>query len=191
MTGFFHFYWEEYRDEGGGIYVSMPYDGLFSFLHTHDSWSEEDQEVSMPYDGLFSFLRAGLGKFLRLLVGVNALRRAFFISTIHARICSISVAYRCQCPTTGFFHFYKKMNSFRSNRPRVSMPYDGLFSFLHSGNGVSHQGYRSVSMPYDGLFSFLRYFGPSAGHTKYVCQCPTTGFFHFYRRRVHRHVPTI
>ena len=41
----------------GGGQVSMPYDGLISFLHYAKDDSTILLNVSMPYDGLFSFLQ--------------------------------------------------------------------------------------------------------------------------------------
>ena len=39
--------------------------------------------------------------------------------------------------------------------PKVSMPYDRLFSFLLTFDLSQTREESSVSMPYDGLFSFL------------------------------------
>ena len=64
----------------------------------------------------------------------------------------------------------------------VSMPYDGLFSFLPDYL-ISGRKRMSVSMPYDGLFSFLPIRHEEAVvAAKDLCQCPMTGFFHFYEQ---------
>ena len=57
MTGFFHFYILRYGIHPKvGANVSMPYDGLFSFLLCTCLLLNDHRTVSMPYDGLFSFL---------------------------------------------------------------------------------------------------------------------------------------
>ena len=158
----------------------MPYDGLFSFLprprracgRARKRWCQCPMTgffhfypslqycqgllipVSMPYDGLFSFLQ--------------------IFSRNKQRYC------RCQCPMTGFFHFYDSRRSKAFEKQLVSMPYDGLFSFLLHRR-VRRNGIYRVSMPYDGLFSFLPPFATSSFLLTISCQCPMTGFFHFYR----------
>ena len=110
----------------------------------------------MPYDGLFSFLPL---VFLEGGVTPNL----------------------CQCPMTGFFHFYDELlKVYWAGYLLVSMPYDGLFSFLHVVRVKDLTRIQVVSMPYDGLFSFLRTnIGLDLNSTR-RCQCPMTGFFHFY-----------
>ena len=109
MTGFFHFYPTTKTTGEKYDMVSMPYDGLFSFLLSMKKWEDICPcMVSMPYDGLFSFLQ---------------------------RIIPVSDAdySKCQCPMTGFFHFYlRRYLNCGMRTGRVSMPYDGLFSFLPS-----------------------------------------------------------
>ena len=84
----------------------MPYDGLFSFLPLSPKLQPgSDKNVSMPYDGLFSFLLCVSANKVLDAWGVNALWRAFFISTLI---------------------YYDKEKYIYV----VSMPYDGLFSFL-------------------------------------------------------------
>ena len=135
MTGFFHFYLAlAYAGTVHKSQVSMPYDGLFSFLLQHGmGMTISVDRVSMPYDGLFSFLPCcsqrtccrrfwavsmpydGLFSFLRKLSGtapctakgVNALWRAFFISTALSKV-TVRNFRGCQCPMTGFFHFYTR-----------------------------------------------------------------------------------
>ena len=57
---------------------------------------------------------------------------------------------------TGFFHFYSV-----------------VVEFIEDSTDL-------VSMPYDGLFSFLPRKYTDKGATTAWCQCPMTGFFHFY-----------
>ena len=133
----------------------------------------------MPYDGLFSFLQCAEYE-------------------VRVRV------YACQCPMTGFFHFYNRNRKlWQTPRIKVTMPYDGLFSFLRLHKALCevrgkvsmpYDGLFSflpmltventvadyVSMPYDGLFSFLRRYDRSWDSCRCGCQCPMTGFFHFY-----------
>ena len=87
----------------------------------------------------------------------------------------------CQCPMTGFFHFY--LDSFVSAAAPYcwcQCPMTGFFHFYDSFDkerGI-YCGY--VSMPYDGLFSFLQTLSFDERREPCTCQCPMTGFFHFY-----------
>ena len=182
MTGFFHFY-----------------------LLIHKLVIDELLIVSMPYDGLFSFLHCCSHPSTYISTGVNALWRAFFIST---RIMSITLPVWAACVNAlwrAFFISTRKIPDAFIVWRWVSMPYDGLFSFLPGGlsdkekkvlegvnalwraffistqRAVVEKNARKVSMPYDGLFSFLLL---ERGHPVPLhgkgCQCPMTGFFHFY-----------
>ena len=228
MTGFFHFYLE-----GGGtpnliLRCQCPMTGFFHFYRPSSTqrkkmsgvnalWraffistplmlrKERFTEVSMPYDGLFSFLRTDNGEQEKKISdSVNALWRAFFISTQLAAGVIVYDVGGCQCPMTGFFHFYRRTGTFGIWGSAVSMPYDGLFSFLpelHPWRGKIWQCVnalwraffisteilprticksRRVSMPYDGLFSFLHGALTKSVKIGSMCQCPMTGFFHFY-----------
>ena len=161
----------------------MPYDGLFSFLPTLHMTKKIPLCVSMPYDGLFSFLleeppclrsyscrcqcpMTGFFHFYRYFGikttltedGVNALWRAFFISTEDI-LQQLVDSRGCQCPMTGFFHFYRYRVRSSVHKYTVSMPYDGLFSFLR-----------------------IRWYGR---RKRSRCQCPMTGFFHFYNLQLY------
>ena len=106
---------------------------------------------------------------------------------------------------TGFFHFYNRKAELIALRETVSMPYDGLFSFLQAARRHIQRGrvmcqcpmtgffhfykhdeerysefIQKVSMPYDGLFSFLPSINQAMVTGPTMCQCPMTGFFHFY-----------
>ena len=60
-----------------------------------------------------------------------------------------------QCPSTGYIHFYKAGKLITAKKISVSMPFNGLTSFLQNGNCFC-------------VFEF------------YMYQCPLTGFIHFY-----------
>ena len=136
--------------------------------------------VSMPYDGLFSFLPGRNMQGWSLTTGVNALWRAFFIST-YKQTWNCSYKKWVSMPYDGLFsflHYYH--DHFCSLQHSVSMPYDGLFSFLLRWLWLTMVKLQ-VSMPYDGLFSFLRSGRRCQGPRREGrCQCPMTGFFHFY-----------
>ena len=164
-------------------------------------------QVSMPYDGLFSFLRGPAIPCNDARAGVNALWRAFFISTLRKDFSYREISVKCQCPMTGFFHFYVVRPSFSSlHIRRVSMPYDGLFSFLqnpfhyHRIRGMCVNALwraffisteekkmkekieKMVSMPYDGLFSFLHpQPGPDKNRPDKNVSMPYDGLFSFLR----------
>ncbi len=107
----------------------MPYIGLLPFLHTVEVSYDLLQKVSMPYIGLLPFLPFEGQDSVWNEDGVNALHRASPISTDiqkHVRIPgrNVSMPYIgllpflqklrkklailiwCQCPTSGFSHFY-------------------------------------------------------------------------------------
>ena len=162
--------------------VSMPYDGLFSFLHDLCIYKKikKGGRVSMPYDGLFSFLLTGRQNCTSTSPrGVNALWRAFFISTV-------PVAYndrynrRCQCPMTGFFHFYGKTDGKeKSLRNSVNALWRAFFISTHAKFCIDTDG-KSVNALWRAFFISTRRTGRSRIRTARRCQCPMTGFFHFY-----------
>ena len=61
--------------------------------------------VSMPFLGLLSFLPVFGQKLKDVELRVNALPRASFISTNGQKKMQTSINL-CQCPSSGFFHFY-------------------------------------------------------------------------------------
>ncbi len=84
----------------------MPCIGLPSFLQETEETEETEEDVSMPCIGLFPFLRPSCYSLLYWHpLCVNALYRAFPISTEEKSLDEI-VAYLCQCPVSGFSHFY-------------------------------------------------------------------------------------
>ena len=60
----------------------------------------------------------------------------------------------CQCPTSGFSHFYDAEEAKEQPTYSVSMPYIGLLPFLQNIKSV-HDDMMTVSMPYIGLLPFL------------------------------------
>ena len=107
MTGFFHFY---------VLAVMMS---LLLYI----------AGVSMPYDGLFSFLPHWDRKDSRYATRVcQCPMTGFFISTKEEEM--KKVAFIVSMPYDGLFHFYAHYCQRRiPRRLRVSMPYDGLFHF--------------------------------------------------------------
>ena len=64
--------------------------------------------VSMPYIGLLPFLRGLFKNLCSAEEGVNALHRASPIST-NSLTKTITYQFMCQCPTSGFSHFYSTL----------------------------------------------------------------------------------
>ena len=135
--------------------MSMPYIGLYSFLHTEfqgkTSWKNRCQ---CPTSGFTHFYPAKLQIVTQTPMGVNALHRALLISTslewtVHGQQPCVNALHRallistlakelderqqlmCQCPTSGFTHFYEESQT----------------ATIETGG----------------------------------CQCPTSGFTHFYK----------
>ncbi len=158
----------------------MPYDGLFSFLRgEYMNNACTTVMCQCPMTGFFHFYSGDDDVPTSGIYGVNALWRAFFISTeklrthrevrkfgVNAlwRAFFISTAKkRCVKRTKRGVNALWRAFFISTIRPFpisaiscvVSMPYDGLFSFLPKSVGAWER-IRRVSMPYDGLFSFLQ-----------------------------------
>ena len=89
---------------------------------------------------------------------VNALKRASLISTQTSRT-YLENSRLCQCPKTGFPHFYsQRFECNANNRMECQCPKTGFPHFY----------------PTD---------ANAATSKKQPCQCPKTGFPHFYRLR--------
>ena len=136
--------------------------------------------VSMPYDGLFSFLRCRYERSGNVIRGVNALWRAFFISTTREGDVVKYSSAGCQCPMTGFFHFYTAYTTPPCRSRACQCPMTGFFHFYTAAREADDVIFGGVSMPYDGLFSFLPMRTHGTQSSFRGCQCPMTGFFHFY-----------
>ena len=61
------------------------------------------------------------------------------------------------------------------------MPYIGLLPFLLPAVLLNRTCICPVSMPYIGLLPFLRSENDDGNGIYDLCQCPTSGFSHFYR----------
>ena len=111
-----------------------PSTGLHHFYNSH-SYCKYDNttSVSMPFNGLTSFLQA-----------LNPLYN--FLMKL------------CQCPSTGLHHFYMSCRKPLKHWPwkDVSMPFNGLTSFLRMSCLSCWTQWLTVSMPFNGLTSFLQ-----------------------------------
>ena len=158
--------------------------------------------VSMPYDGLFSFLRKTFCSNWSTPGGVNALWRAFFISTDTVFVAAFTNI-RCQCPMTGFFHFYGYAGMVAGSDRGVNALWRAFFiSTIY--NYIRSQADKCVNALWRAFFistskpqtparirqkrvnALWRAFFISTvrirqqGFRRMGCQCPMTGFFHFY-----------
>ena len=162
MTGFFHFY--RLSAQGESVFkahVSMPYDGLFSFLRSLKRLHRlcRRRWCQCPMTGFFHF---------------------YYCSDCYCN----SRSSRCQCPMTGFFHFYsRKAASGQESQDGVNALWRAFFISTLRTFSRKRAKESPVSMPYDGLFSFLLRRSYPQSRQQIMCQCPMTGFFHFYRRR--------
>ena len=185
MTGFFHFY-----DCGVCVGVlqqpvSMPYDGLISFLLDNLEEECDGGQVSIPYDGLISFLRRMYQKFSGAYLVVSMPYDGLISFLLEETLLYLTHVERCQCPMTGLFHFYTMTNTHMEMKSSVSMPYDGLISFLPCEHAVYPLGGGQVSMPYDGLISFLHYAKDDSTILLNVSM-PYDGLFSFLLEHVRR-----
>ena len=91
----------------------------------------------------------------------------------------------CQCPLSGFLHFYMAGVTVElKKRHTVSMPFIGLSPFLPP---VTKQEKQLLLQCVNALY---RAFSISTGIimkrliNKLLCQCPLSGFLHFYLHRI-------
>ena len=89
-----------------------------------------EHAVSMPYIGLLPFLPSICVVRSASEECVNALHRASPISTKPAVVYIFLDIFWCQCPTSGFSHFYRIKTRQLRLLKTVSMPYIGLLPFL-------------------------------------------------------------
>ena len=159
----------------------------------------------MPYLGLLPFLL--LMKIIDLVanVSVNALSRASPISTWEKQkkkqiFMTVSMPYLGLLPFLLYFwgcgitekYWHKPLSRaspistlphsqrFRTVVSSVSMPYLGLLPFLLKDNSMTMNPSSIVSMPYLGLLPFLREKETDFYDDFEKCQCPISGFSHFY-----------
>ena len=91
----------------------------------------------MPFIGLSPFLHSLAMDIMTSVCCVNALYRAFSISTYCPRCGSFNDHYECQCPLSGFFHFYVFQDKYKLEYGKIeSMPFIGLLPFLRSPLGT-------------------------------------------------------
>ena len=107
----------------------------------------------MPSNGLLSFLR------------------------MHDELISGTVN-MFQCPQTGFFHFYILRKRINDSENCVSMPSNGLLSFLPEVPETPEVP-EMFQCPQTGFFHFYRKEILNVTEND-MFQCPQTGFFHFY-----------
>ena len=131
----------------------MPFFGLLSFLPSVTQTVAPGSIVSMPFFGLLSFLPK-YQFFMEYLKNCVALLRASLISTLRKEI---------------WIWQKEGVNALL----RAS-----LISTLTSYVVIAYS--KNVSMPFFGLLSFLHNNELSSTATKEVCQCPSSGFSHFY-----------
>ncbi len=134
----------------------MPFNGLPSFLHSRNPAADTliCSMCQCPLTGFLHFYEEKKKKEMKEL-------------------------WMCQCPLTGFLHFYVKVTGLGEVKANVSMPFNGLPSFLPCAC-CRHSGASVVSMPFNGLPSFLHWLAIDVPIKNKLCQCPLTGFLHFY-----------
>ena len=157
-SGFFLFYEIKKEKPEKEILFQCPTSGFFLFYSWWNSWRTGWRSyVSMPYFGLLPFLHQSCLEIKEgILRGFNALLRASFFSTYLWKIW-IQLKQVFQCPTSGFFLFYKSVICFWLSMLTCfnALPRASSFS-THSRNDKEHR-------------------------RRYLFQCPTSGFFLFYR----------
>ncbi len=111
---------------------------------------------------------------------VNALHRAYPISTWRKEKNEKIFKGTCQCPTSGLSHFYAV--EFKN---RIES--DVCVNALHRAYPISTMRLEKsimiewcVSMPYIGLIPFLLMNNINIIMETVECQCPTSGLSHFY-----------
>ena len=128
-TGLLHFYKCIRGLQKEVDYVSMPFNGLIPFLRGYIYEKNINRKCQCPSTGLYHFYKKLLSKTDQYLKCVNALQRAYIIST-----------------------FIKMTKIWRSKY--VSMPFNGLIPFLRDSIWISNMR-TNVSMPFNGLIPFL------------------------------------
>ena len=86
----------------------------------------------------------------------------------------------CQCPLSGFLHFYIKLDWCGAKKNVcVNALYRAFSISTTICNGVISIDY-AVSMPFIGLSPFLPIEDMPENIWQNMCQCPLSGFLHFY-----------
>ena len=110
---------------------------------------------------------------------VNALSRAFFISTM-LWLGGITKKSLYQCPQSCFLHFYFFTSIRLLNQISVSMPSVVLSSFLPQKNQIMHEHEIVCQCPQS---CFLHFYNSNCYTSRlpvFGCQCPQSCFLHFY-----------
>ena len=117
--------------------VSMPCGGLTPFLRENTaSTSKEGEKCQCPVAGLLHFYLHGQRLMSLLQGGVNALWRAYSISTDFSDLVLGAIGTVCQCPVAGLLHFYwGRLWTTQKSHFCVSMPCGGLTPFLPQRTG--------------------------------------------------------
>ena len=114
----------------------------------------------MPFIGLSPFLHGGgYSRAEETPYCVNALYRAFSISTAGNEAGETIIAAMCQCPLSGFLHFYA--NQWVEDSTHACCV-NALYRAFSISTGIIMK--RLIN--------------------KLLCQCPLSGFLHFYLHRI-------
>ena len=112
---------------------------LSGFLHFYalaqEGYFNELMRVNALYRAFSISTWRAMGWIL-LFTSVNALYRAFSISTNSSYLYNMSISFPCQCPLSGFLHFYGLETLVDDEDEYVSMPFIGLSPFLRSPLGT-------------------------------------------------------
>ena len=85
----------------------------------------------------------------------------------------------CQCPSSGFSHFYHSISLRRIRIVCVSMPFFGLLSFLRMTELNAEARKDCVNALLRASF-FSTLLHQRFEEIQVMCQCPSSGFFLFY-----------
>ena len=86
----------------------------------------------------------------------------------------------CQCPASGFFHFYEIMVA-QSLLCGICVNALHRASFISTGQTVAGSHKIMCQCPISGFFHFYSLVTNYRRHFNKLCQCPTSGLFHFYQ----------
>ena len=132
----------------------------------------------MPFIGLSPFLPEERNHLHMKAIRVNALYRAFSISTSYADI-KKTLDYTCQCPLSGFLHFYTQYWKIANDiLEECQCPLTGFFHFYKSFSVFINPLQKLCQCPLSGFLHF--YYVDNELARCNVCQCPLSGFLHFY-----------
>ncbi len=87
---------------------------------------------------------------------VNALDRATSISTEYTDVASVEFEFECQCPGSGYLHFYGLIMQIKKLKEECVNALDRATSISTSLKEGKMKKVRFVSMPWIGLPPFLR-----------------------------------